>query len=183
MLVTLATRPKEKPLDQTDPGAMLLDCHERIRRFSALGVRLATVQAPAAEIAEVASRVHRYFTVALPLHVADEDLSIRPRLLAAHPSRELEDALGTMGSEHVEIEELLVELVSVWSQLIADPSARGTVGPDLPRASSRLEELMRRHLTLEEEVILPAISRQLPPEVAAEVVREMRSRRGVTAQR
>ncbi|MDQ3266589.1 MAG: hemerythrin domain-containing protein [Myxococcota bacterium] len=179
MLVTLGTRPQARTLDQSDPNTLLLDCHERIRRFSSLGVRLATVQAPPPEIAEVASRVHRYFTVALPLHVADEDLSVRPRLLAAHPSRELVDALGTMTSEHLEIEDLLAELTSVWSTLIEDPTRLASFGAQLTRASTHLEELLRRHLTLEEEVVLPSLSRLLPPEVQAELVREMRARRGV----
>src|SRR4051812_30710357 len=78
-------RPAGEPL-----LAALLDCHSRIRRFSTLAIRLAEADAPPNEIAETAAAVHRYFTVALPLHAADEDLSIAPRLAVVAPElREL----------------------------------------------------------------------------------------------
>ncbi len=60
---------KPRTADADDPEAMLLDCHARIRNFSALSVRLASPDVAAeGEIADAAARVHRYYTVALPLH-------------------------------------------------------------------------------------------------------------------
>lgn len=159
------------------PVEMLLECHERIRRFSALAVKLATVDAPPEEISEVASRVHRYFTVALPLHVQDEELSIRPRLLALRPAPELADALAEMSREHIEIEDLLGECVQAWETLMADPSQRPALGPELARASRHLEELFGFHLAAEEENIFPAVRELLSPEVQEELAAELRRRR------
>lgn len=177
MLVTLGTNPRGKNHDPSDPVDLIVDCHEKIRRFSALAVRLATAEAAPAEVSEVAARVHRYFTVAMPLHVADEDDSLRPRLLSAHPNAAVVDALGTMAREHVEADDLLLELAPTWEALKEDPTRRAGFGAELARASTHLEELMRKHLTLEEGVILPSIRALLPPEAQAEVVREMRARR------
>ncbi len=165
---------RERPLG---PVELLLECHDRIRRFSALAVKLATADAPPGEISEAASRVHHYFTVALPLHEQDEELSIRPRLLALRLPPDLADALAEMGREHVEIEDLLGECLEMWETLMADPSQRHAIGPELARASSRLEELFGFHLTAEEENIFPAVRELLPPEVQEELVAEIRQRR------
>ena len=80
---------------------VLMACHARIRRFTALAITLAapaTASRPAAEIADGADAVRRYLAVALPLHIADEDASITPRLLAHDPA--LGPALDRMHAEH-----------------------------------------------------------------------------------
>jgi hypothetical protein len=56
---------------------LLLACHERIRFFIDLAIRIAdTTDASNEEIREAAARVVRYFSESLPLHVADEEESI-----------------------------------------------------------------------------------------------------------
>ncbi|MEZ0228392.1 MAG: hemerythrin domain-containing protein, partial [Planctomycetota bacterium] len=108
-------RPGDRPAPES-VADRLLACHERIRRFSALGVTIAgSVAAPASEVAAAAESVHRYFTVALPLHVADEDASIAPRLLAREADGPVAEALATMSREHVAIEELIGELAPHWA--------------------------------------------------------------------
>ena len=75
MLLTIGRR--RQAVDLPD---LLLDCHERIRHFSTLAVRLAREDASDDERRGVAAGVARYFEQALPLHVRDEDESILPRL-------------------------------------------------------------------------------------------------------
>ncbi|MBN8616763.1 MAG: hemerythrin domain-containing protein, partial [Deltaproteobacteria bacterium] len=107
MLVSLgkrALRPGIVPL--------LADCHAKIRFFSRLAVALG--QQSAADEADVAARcgeVRRYFREALPLHVADEEESIRPRL-AGHA-----DALAQMHAEHDAHREALAALDAALSAL------------------------------------------------------------------
>src|SRR5690348_4599251 len=81
------------------PVELLLECHERIRTFIALA-RAAGEKpdAPAAEIADACTRVERYFSKALPLHVLDEELSVLPRLRGSSP--DVDRVLHDMESQH-----------------------------------------------------------------------------------
>src|SRR5690606_25886197 len=82
---------------------LLTACHERIRRFTAMAVALTEPSAqsrPPSEVTDAADGVRRYLAVALPLHAADEELSITPRLRARAPS--LAPALDRMCQEHVD---------------------------------------------------------------------------------
>src|SRR5512140_1897216 len=66
---------------EQDAVDMLLACHQRIRNFTGIALRLAEVEgAGAPEIANAAEAVHRYYAIALPLHEADENESVYPRL-------------------------------------------------------------------------------------------------------
>jgi iron-sulfur cluster repair protein YtfE (RIC family) len=173
----------KRPEDRRSPESVadrLLECHERIRRFSALGVKIArSPEAPADELAAAAEAVHRYFTISLPLHVSDEDESIRPRLLATGAQAPLASALETVTSEHVSIEELIAELADLWSAAATKRAGAAELARDAELAG-RLEESLARHLALEEEVVFPAL-RALDAPSAALVVREMKARRGVQA--
>jgi len=102
------------------PAGLVLACHQRIRSFTALAVGLAgSAPAPDAEVAEAARRVHRYHAVALPLHQADEELSLAPRLEHAVP-----EALAAMKREHAELDETLADLLPLWERLAREPGTR-----------------------------------------------------------
>ena len=73
-----------------DVTELLLACHQKIRHFSQVSVRLAHAHGISeAEVRQAADGLLRYFTVALPLHEADENLSIYPRIRNAAPPPEL----------------------------------------------------------------------------------------------
>src|SRR5687768_5521196 len=92
MLIQLSTRPRTSAQDLVE---LLGECHERIRGFVALARRAATLRhVPADQIARACADVERYFSEALPLHVADEEESIAPRLRGLSP--EVDDALAVM---------------------------------------------------------------------------------------
>jgi len=156
---------------------LLLDCHQRIRRFSALAIQLANAPAaPPAEVRDAAERVHRYFTLAFPLHVADEELSLRPRLLRHPIEAPVRQALETMSREHLEGEALLPPLVERWASWARDPDPAAARGASL-QAAEQLERLLRQHLQMEETLLFPALTRWLGEAELAEVQAEMRGRR------
>jgi hypothetical protein len=167
-----------------DPLPLLRACHERIRSRCALAVRLAAGGAaspPASteEIAEAAAQLVRYFGVALPLHVTDEDESLAPRLRAHPLPDDLAGALDRMTREHVAIEALLGDvLLPAWRGLAAGPGRSAVEDAcRLGAPSARLHALLAEHLVLEETALFPAIPRLLGREALAEIAEEIRARR------
>jgi len=178
MMTTLRKKPQELPTDVID---MLFACHERIRRMARLAERLSTAhESPAEEVQEAASALAGYFRNALPHHVADEDLSIRPRLHEIELPEDVRDALTDMSNQHEEIDELLADLLPLWDVLIRD----GSRLPDMPAlmeaSSTRLRVLLDAHLYVEEETIFPAMRKYLSSESESVILREMRMRRGAS---
>lgn len=162
--------------------SLLLECHTRIRRFTAMAARLAqALDAPPAQVAEAAAQLQRYFATALPLHVADEDGTLLPRLLAAAPGPAVCEALERMELEHRHIDALLPPQLEAWAALQQEPARLPALAPALSRGALLLGEAMARHLEREEQVILPAVERLLPRELQDAMVAEMRARRAVDA--
>jgi hemerythrin-like domain-containing protein len=162
-----------------DAVSKLLGCHERIRYFTAAALRLASAQElPPSEIASAAEKVHRYFTIALPLHEADENESLHPRLRAAAPSGELAGpAADTMVEQHRSIDQIVERLVPLCELLRSDPVIHESLAPELRQLSTALQQMFDSHLKLEEETIFPAMRKYLSEEQLAEILLEMQSRR------
>lgn len=142
---------------------LLLECHERIRRHCrgllAL-VELSDRASPAAR--ETAARCARYFHEALPLHAADEEESLFPRLEPdAHTER--------LSEEHGRIEAAIPVIVGSM-RAIADGQEPGAGFEAQARAFC---ELLLAHIAVEEEHVFPR-ARALASE---EIVRELRARR------
>lgn len=178
MLLDLTSkRPGDNPSPSGDrPVDLLLACHARIRHFSTLAVELTrAVAPPPGQVADAATGLQRYFATALPLHVADEETSVRPRLLEAAPRGRVADALERMIREHASHHDPLVDLLACWSALGREPSLLGELAPRLAEGQ-RLKEAFEAHLALEEKVIFPALV-ELPELVQREILVEMRSRR------
>ena len=159
-----------------DPVALLAACHARIRRYGALAVRLAAARdAPAHEIAEAAEAVRRYFGEALPLHAADEDEILAPRLRGRDPA--VDAALDTLHAEHDEHKAPLEVLHAMLSDLVLSPERLDVLRPALSALAARLNEAFERHLVHEEAVLFPALVRLLNAEERRAAVAEMRARR------
>jgi hemerythrin-like domain-containing protein len=156
---------------------LVLECHERIRHFCALARRIpgAALENPAA-IAEAAERVRRYFVEALPLHARDEEESLLPRLRGREPA--LDAALAAMTREHGEHAAPLAAVVAACETLAREPGRLAEVAPALAEAARELEAHFVVHLAGEETEILPAMRRLLDAATDAEIVREIRARRG-----
>lgn len=171
--------PTAKPAESTTPSEMLLACHQRIRHFSGVAVKLAHAHGVAeSEIVQAAAGLHRYFTVALPLHEADENLSLHPRLRRAVPAGELAGpAADAMLDQHQAIDELVERLVPLWQLLQSAPEKLPEAAGEMCGLASRLNEIFQAHLKLEEETIFPAMDKYLSASDQADIVREMQERR------
>jgi hypothetical protein len=177
MLNQIKTAPRAR--ESQDATELLIACHQRIRHFSGVAVKLAHGHgATEPEIAQAADGLHRYFTVALPLHEADENLSVHPRLRRAVPEGELAGpAADAMLDQHMAIDELVERLIPLWVLVKSSPGRLPELSSELCALSKRLNELFEAHLKLEEGTIFPALRNYLPePELAA-IVREMQERR------
>jgi hemerythrin-like domain-containing protein len=153
----------------------LVDCHARIREMTALAVGLARDPRPSNdEIVEIASRVGRYFSRALPNHVRDEEESILPRL--AHATPEVARALELMRSEHREHEAHLERLLQACEALAADPASWSDLRGDVAEDAARLSTAFALHLEAEERDIFPRIA-ELDTAAQDAILREMEARR------
>lgn len=171
MLIDLGK--KKTPEDVVD---LLLDCHTRIRSFSRLAVRIAEAEgAPPREVAEAAARVRRYFSVALPFHVADEEESILPRL--AGKDAAVDAALRRMEDEHEGHVEPLRRILAICAELVAEPATLPGHREELARVGSALVREFDVHLDSEETIVFPAIRRLLDAGEREAIFAEVRRRR------
>lgn len=163
------------------PIEMLLACHARIRHFMQLSRTLATAEdAPLPEISDAATAVFRYFSLALPLHEADENESLFPRLHAALPEGALvREAAETMVEQHKAINELVAELLFLCSSLDRNPGRFFALARRLEHVTCALEQIFAAHLGLEETVVFPALQKLLSAEQFEEMLQEMNERRRV----
>ena len=170
-----------RPASKDDTVALLLECHERIRRYSAMAVQLArsTDEEPAI-VQDAAQRVHRYFSVALPLHVIDEDESIRPRLEPVAPPPVV-SALEKMSQQHQHIDAMLERLLHAWDEVRQNPARLSEKLDWLPSATKSFQAVMGEHLSLEETVLFPFMRQAWDPATHERVVQEMRARRQPSA--
>ncbi|HET9783881.1 MAG TPA: hemerythrin domain-containing protein [Terriglobales bacterium] len=162
--------------DNSDAVDLLLGCHQRIRHFTAMALRLAAADAPRDQIGTAAGAVHRYYSVALPLHEADENQSVYPRLraaLAASGSRLEADANQAMLDQHVEIDKLVDILLPQWAGLAEHPET----APATAATVEKLNVAWKEHLELEERVVFPALRAHLSQGDRDAIRQEMAQRR------
>lgn len=165
-----------KPAAPGDAVDLLLECHARIRHFLALARRLGEARdGSPGTLADAAEQVHRYFTVALPLHAQDEEQSIAPRLRGREAA--LDADLDAMVREHGEHQRPLGALVAACAEIGRDPSRHPELCGGVVGATAELERHFQEHLSREEEVILPAVRRLLDGATDAAIVKEIRLRR------
>jgi iron-sulfur cluster repair protein YtfE (RIC family) len=172
MFISIGQKPK---VPVGDVVGLLLECHGRIRSFTALALQLgARDNVPAAELMDGCLRCERYFTEALPLHVRDEEESLLPRLRGL--GAELDAALTAMHGEHHAHEGLIDGLLAA-SRALREAPKDAQRREELARAASRLGAEMDAHLAREEALIFPAVRALLPPQAQSEVLNELRARR------
>ena len=172
MLVKLGTQIKSVD----DPVELLLECHGRIRDFTAQLGRLAqAASAPPAQIQDAAARIGRYFTVGLAHHVEDEEQAVRPLLRGR--SAELDAALARMCDEHESHHPAVERAVALCRRLEWEPGALAGLSQELGAVSEKLSAEFEAHLREEEEVVFPALRALLGPDELSKLRQEIRGRR------
>lgn len=160
-----------------DAVDLLVGCHQRIRHFTGVAVRLAHAQgATLDEVSQAAGSVHRYYSVSLPLHEADEEQTLRPRLNAVGDER-VQHALRAMSDQHLAIDELLERLLPLLVMVRNNPETLPAAGSEMCSLTKALDEIFGAHLQMEEEVIFPPIRSALPESAQGEMLQEMQARR------
>ncbi len=173
-IAPLRPDPERKPESALD---LLLGCHQRIRHFTAVAVKLAHAQgATSEEIQQAAEAVYRYYSVSLPLHEADEENSLQPPLEVAGDER-VRRALLAMDDQHRAIDELIERLLPLLVLAKNNPDTLRETGAEMCSITRGLDDTFSAHLQLEEEVIFPAIGSLLPQAAQDELLRAMQERR------
>jgi hypothetical protein len=156
-------------------AGLLIACHQRIRHFVGMAERLAAAHATPRDIVEAAAALDRYFNVALPLHSADEDLSLLPRLkLYARASVVL--TAESLAAQHEDIHLQISRMSPLWRALIGDAARIDELRETLGYGARRLAIMFEDHLGSEERIVFPAIAR-FPPAEERALRDEMRARR------
>jgi len=156
---------------------LLVGCHHRIRHFTGVAVKLAHAQGTTEEeVRSAAEAVSRYYSVSLPLHEADEEDSMRPRLDKI-PDEQVHHALAAMHDQHMAIDDLLERLLPLLRMVANNPALIGEAGGEMCSITSALSQMFTAHLQMEEEVIFPAIESRLGEHDRVELLAEMRARR------
>jgi len=170
--------------DFTNPLGVLSDCHRRVERFLQL---LITVSEHAqggplsAEQRDALRLALRYFREAAPMHTADEEESLFPRLRrAAHPRvavvlRAVENLEGE--HEAARFDHLTVDLLG--RRWLANDSLPAERVHELRDALRRLETLYERHIAIEDREVFPLSRLILNSADIATMGQEMTRRRGL----
>lgn len=169
-LLPMRGGPFETPFD------MLAGCHERIRMFTGVALRLATEAAPAEQVVEATSRLCLYFGTALPLHEQDEeDTLLRAMLEASAPG--IDPLFARLRDEHRAIEQVLGRLLPAWRSIARSPEEIESQRGPLREGAESLAAAFAPHLQMEEEELYPLAKRALSDAVQGAMLRTMRARR------
>jgi len=157
-----------------DPIEMLRACHARLEHQLATLERLQKhlpENGADAQARTAARAVLRYFDQAEPNHVADEEASLFPRLLArAFAARDL---VVRLEQEHARLEGIWRRLRPLLAGIAS--GQRAYLPPSLVHEVRRSYEA---HLACEEDALLPLCERHLTDEDLSAIGAEMAARRG-----
>lgn len=146
------TRPVAPRID--DPLELLRACHDKIRRFTTLTLRLrdhVIDHGADAQAQEAAQSILRYFEVAAPLHHDDEEQDLFPALRVIGGA-ELSDHMDALEAEHL-------TLSALWQQLKPWLQATSAGQPmACPEAAQAFALRYQAHAQREEDDIYPAAS-------------------------
>lgn len=150
-------------LPTDDPIALLLDCHVRIRHFTALATTLAGAgEAPVAHRVDAANGLCRYFGIAFPLHGTDEEELLVP-VLRESMNAEVLKAVEAVPGDHRTADALLEALLPTWRAIADSPDGGPALLERLADPSARLQSHLAEHLIVEETLLFPEARRLLGP--------------------
>jgi hemerythrin-like domain-containing protein len=180
-MITIGAAPSS---DFTDPLGLLSDCHRRIERFLGLLI-IVCEQARGGSLnddqREALDTALRYFRKASPLHNADEEESLFPRMRTAG-SQELIgalEALHGLEDEHRGSEAMLATVDELGTGWLENDALPATELDKLVSRLFRLRSVYERHIGVEDREIFPLAGRLLPPPTIQQIGREMAERRGI----
>jgi hemerythrin-like domain-containing protein len=171
--------------DFQDPLALMVQCHARIARFAAALCLLAEEFPGGKSLDEsnrdLAYRSLRYFSAAAPLHTADEEESLFPRLYKSESAQSAAACtlIARLNAEHRSAEAQLshtLELFMKWIEMTEAPDA---FRRELIANVNKIAEDYRLHIQAENEVLFPLCAEILSAEELHAIGKEMAVRRGL----
>jgi hemerythrin-like domain-containing protein len=185
MTATIEFRSPEGGFDA--PLDLWLACHERVLRFCGLleRLRLHVGQHGAdTEAQQSATSIRRYFNEAAPRHHADEEADLFPRLVrwlderpagvTADGAARTRAAIDALMAEHRANEVLWAGLDAALAQI-----AHGVAAPLDAGQVEAFGRTYRRHIDVEEGVVMPAMKRAFSAADWTAIGAAMARRRGV----
>ncbi len=125
-----------------------------------------------------AAAIYDYLMITLPIHMADEDYAIAPKLRTAGAPDVVQQALEVIGHQHSDLQAMIGRMASTWRTLAEQPERLPELASRLASGTARLSAVLEAHLALEEELLVPALGLHLPPETRALIAQELRLRPG-----
>jgi len=164
------------------PLGLLSDCHRRIESFLdqliAISERATKRPLSASERPQLDAAL-TYFATAAPMHTADEEDSLFPRLRASGDPQAIAAvaAIARLESDHQEADahhRAVDALVRGWmANDRIDDDDRRSLGDHL----SALQRIYRQHIAVEDRELFPAAGRVLATDQISAIGREMADRR------
>lgn len=180
----LAGEPPDRALAAPDlrllkrPLEFILAEHHRQRGLCNLLDRLAEAPAPAPA---AAARAAAYIEHDMLTHVIDEEEDLFPLIRRrARPDDDVERVLGLLAREHAEDDRLADVIVAGLRRACA---AGGTLPGSLRAALRTFAQRQRRHLAVENAVVMPLAEARLTAGDRLGLARRMAARRGIQLSR
>ena len=161
-----------------DVVEVLLDAHVATRQMVSLASALCS-QSCTAQTRETAQSIADFVEWVVPLHCADEDVSLAPRL--AGRDRAVDVALRQMHREHLALEAPLSRVRLLCSMVARDVTRMHALRFELARAAEELSAQLERHQAYEESTVIPALKRLLYVDELESIAAEMQTRRAAQA--
>mgnify|MGYP000988654011 CR=1 FL=1 len=161
-----------------DVVEVLLEAHIEARQMLTLAESLMSASATSST-RDVAGRVADWLEWLLPLHTADEEESLAPRLAGRHPV--VDDALANMKRQHLALQGPTARLKLLCRQVAEDASRLHALRFELTRAAADLRAQLEAHQELEESIVFPALKRTLYADELVDIADEMHARRASLA--
>lgn len=159
-----------------EPLDWLFAEHFRHRQLCDLIDRVA--RAPTVLVEEI-EEILAFLRFELPLHVIDEEEDLFPLLRRrCLPEDEVDKALGVLSAEH-KVDILHAARLRTFLETALERRRAPGQDPDARRAMTVFADNERRHIALENAVILPIARRRLQPRDLRDLSLRLAARRGV----
>lgn len=165
-----------------EPLLLLRDCHRRIERFLHQLVRILEGHAATESLKgadkEAFETALRYFENAEPLHTADEEESLFPRLRMKQ-NEEVERILRTLEADHDVVSTLHREVNVIGRKWLQQGLFNEEERQQILEKLHFLQGIYKEHIGIEDNILFPLSSSLLDAGELRAVGEEMARRRGV----
>ncbi|HLI48397.1 MAG TPA: hemerythrin domain-containing protein [Chthonomonas sp.] len=164
-----------------EPLQLLSDCHRRIERFLQQLIHVAE-QAKGDGLDEAyrdeLDTALRYFENAEPLHTADEEVSLFPRL-RAKKNEEADHVIATLEADHEVVGELHKVVGEIGKKWLEQGYLEKQELRELLERLYFLRTTYHQHIGIEDRVLFPLAATLLSSDELEAIGHEMADRRGV----